>query len=412
MKSACRFCENQDLIKLLDLGNLFLTGQFPKINEKVNSESLILSQCSKCGLVQLFDRLPVEDLYQPGYGYESHLNSGMKHHLISSAQKFEEKFGLSEGDYVCDIASNDGTLLSGYTKKNITKVGIDPLISEFKDNYPSNSLKINEFFSAKAYFQEVNSKCKIVTSFSVFYDLDEPVKFARDVCSILDNDGVWVLEQSYLPLMLDTNGFDTICHEHLLYLKLIDLQNIFEKSGLEIFDFILNDINGGSIQVFVQKSDVRKYKIEPIVQWQINWEKSNFLENSAKVENFISSVKDLKINLNKLLLAYKNAGYNIFGLGASTKGNVLLQYCEINSELIEYIGEINPKKYGKFTPGSQIKIIDQNELIGTDLVDCSNKLGVILPWHFTSSIVKNASEFIDKGGLLLSPLPFPKIYKK
>lgn len=412
MNSDCRFCGNSTLVKLLDLGNLYLTGQFPDINENVSSESLVLSQCSKCGLVQLFNRLPVEDLYKPGYGYESHLNSGMKSHLISSAQKFEEKFGLSDGDYVCDIASNDGTLLSGYARKNITKIGIDPLISEFKDNYPVNSIKIIEFFSASAYFQRVKSKCKIVTSFSVFYDLDDPVKFARDVCSILHDDGVWILEQSYLPLMLDTNGFDTICHEHLLYLKLIDLRNIFEKSGLEIFDFKINDINGGSIQVFVQKSDVKKHKVEPIVDWQIDWEKLNLLEDNTRIQNFVSSVKDLKLSLNKLLLAYKNAGYSIFGLGASTKGNVLLQYCGISSEIIEYIGEINPKKFGKFTPGSQIKIIDQNELIGSNLIDCSNKLGVILPWHFTSSIVKNASEFIDKGGQLLSPLPFPKIYKK
>jgi hypothetical protein len=238
------------------------------------------------------------------------------------------------------------------------------------------------------------------------------VQFANDVSTILADDGVWILEQSYLPLMLDTNGFDTICHEHLLYLKLIDLKNIFDKVKLEIFDFKLNRVNGGSIQVFVQKLSSKKFEIEPIVKWQLDWEKINFIENQDKMESFIYSVVDFGNRFKDLLSAYKDDGFTIFGLGASTKGNVLLQYCGINSSLMEYVGEINPKKFGKYTPGTNIKIIDEEELINNPSGDCTKKLGVILPWHFTSTIVDNASDFLEKGGQLLSPLPFPTIFRK
>jgi hypothetical protein len=240
-------------VELLNLGNLSLTGQFPAESQDTKKEPLALAECALCGLIQLLDQLPIFELYASGYGYESHLNNGMQRHLIEASRGFEEKFDLKSGDAVCDIASNDGTLLSGYKNKGLIKIGVDPLIDDFTDKYPEGSIKIREFFSSAKYLERLSNKCKIVTTFSVFYDLDNPIEFSQNICEILDDNGVWILEQSYLPSMIDTLSFDTICHEHLLYLKLIDLQMIFEKSELQIFDFKLNKVNGGSIQVYVQK---------------------------------------------------------------------------------------------------------------------------------------------------------------
>jgi hypothetical protein len=411
VRSVCRICGSSKLVELLNLGNLSLTGQFPAESQDTKKEPLALAECALCGLIQLLDQLPIFELYASGYGYESHLNNGMQKHLIEASRGFEEKFDLKSGDAVCDIASNDGTLLSGYRNKGLIKIGVDPLIDDFTDKYPEGSIKIREFFSSAKYLERLSNKCKIVTTFSVFYDLDNPIEFSQNICEILDDNGVWILEQSYLPSMIDTLSFDTICHEHLLYLKLIDLQMIFEKSELQIFDFKLNKVNGGSIQVYVQKRVTGLHQVQPIVNWLLNWEKSNYILDKSRLNNFITSVEAFRQDFKNLLESYKNQGYEIFGLGASTKGNVLLQYCGLDSQIISCIGEINPKKFGKYTPGTRIRIVDQNQLIHSDKIDNSKRLGVILPWHFTSSIVNSASSFLETGGELISPLPFPTIYK-
>ena len=408
MKIKCRICTSQNVESFLDLGILALTGKYADPGTTIDKQPLNLGKCLNCGLVQLMDNFINTDLYGAGYGYESHLNNSMKAHLQSTAKYIENRFKPSKNDIIVDVASNDGTLLAGYSADSKKLIGIDPLINIFADKYPSGAIKINEFFSKEAYFKSTDQKAKIITSFSVFYDLEDPIKFSQHIENILEDDGVWVLEQSYLPMMISSLGFDTICHEHLLYLSLNDFDRIFKQVGLEIFEAKLNDVNGGSIQLYVKKSNNSGYKVSPYVEWLLNWENSSGVSSFDSCKVFAKNVKDYSLRLRKLIESYKDLGYFIFGLGASTKGNVLLQYCNLG-DLIEEIGEVNPKKFGKVTPGTNIPIVNQDKLIGSQNLDTNNQLGIIIPWHFKNSIKNSAKDYLSKGGSLLVPLPFPEI---
>lgn len=403
----CRSCTEGVIKSFLDLGELYLTGYFPEIDTEIPKQALNLGKCDSCGLVQLVDKTPIAGLYGEEYGYESNLNDSMKTHLQNTASNLETRFNLNENDFVLDIASNDGTLLSGY-KKSKKLFGIDPIIMYLNNHYPVSATKISSFFSKEALQQYTQNKFKLITSFSVYYDLEDPVQFALDIENVLTEDGVWVLEQSYLPSMFDTLGFDTICHEHLLYFTLTDLYNIFQKSGLKIFDVRINEVNGGSFQVYVCKNTNVLLKVNPYVDWLLRWEKNSKVTSYENCLVFASNVRKFSVEFRELLQKYKDENYQIFGLGASTKGNVLLQYCNLGG-IIEEIGEINPKKFDKYTPGSRIKIVNETKYLGKTGTKNSKYLGVILPWHFKNSIKKSASEYLSNGGTLMVPLPFPMV---
>ena len=385
----------------MDLGELHLSGFFPLPGVAVPSMPLTLAKCSNCGLSQLKHQLPVTELYGSHYGYESHLNFSMSRHLQGLAKKLEKMSSLKSGDVVLDIASNDGTLLAGYESEGLVKVGIDPLIGNLKDFYPDSSMKINKFFSAEAYESLELPKAKIITSCSVFYDLDNPKEFAENVATILDPSGMWVLEQSYYWNMIDALSFDTICHEHLLYLRLIDIDKICQESGLSIFDIEFNNTNGGSIQVYVQKANGIRTR-SAVVDWHLKYEGKLELDWTRRVLEFQNSVKFFMQEFRTILQEYKSRGFYTLGLGASTKGNVLLEACSVDSTLINFIGEINPKKFGRVTPGTQIPIIDQERVF-----DFPNeeKLIVILPWHFSKSIMDESKVRLEPNSRFLVPLP-------
>lgn len=389
----------------LNLGDLALTGYFPKPNELVPTEPLALSRCSVCGLSQLGDLLPIETLYGPNYGYESHLNSGMSKHLKSLARNIETTEKLQKGDVVLDIASNDGTLLSGYQSSFLKLVGIDPLMNHLEDKYPPTTFKVAEFFSLKSFQKLDLPKARVITSCSMFYDLDDPKRFATDIASILDEDGLWVMEQSYFWSMIDSLGFDTICHEHLLYLRLTDIQNILNDAGLEIVDALLNDVNGGSIQVFIQLKDGPR-KRRPYVDWLLQRELRLEMNWQEIYGDFASKVRNFKEDLLELIHGFKKSGWRIIALGASTKGNVLLQYCEMDKNLIECIGEINPKKFGRVTPATGIPIVREEEALSLR----GDSLALLLPWHFENSIIRSLLEKSQNPSRFLVPLPnYPRI---
>ena len=408
MKAKCRICNSSKLEEFLELGELYLSGYFPKPGVDISKSRLALSRCKECKLVQLSDQVEIESLYGEGYGYESHLNSSMRDHLQDTAKEIASRFDLRDSDVVCDIASNDGTLLAGYIDDRIVFIGIDPLIGILNDYYPEKAIKVSQFFSSAEYFSVTNKPAKLVTSFSVFYDLENPIEFASNVNKILAEDGVWILEQSYLPSMITTLGFDTICHEHLLYLTLNDFNNVFSRVGLEIFDVKLNKINGGSIQIYAQKCGTGVQPIEKNVAELMEQEQREYIASDEKLIDFAKNVEAFKISFKNYLLILKENGHEIFGLGASTKGNVLLQYCELDNSIISSIGEINPKKFGCITPGTFIPIVDEKKLISSTSGSQSKKIGIIIPWHFEDSMKSKLVNFLEEGGRLLVPLPEPR----
>jgi hypothetical protein len=398
----CRLCNNSDIEVILDFGNLALTGVFKEFNDLVELTPLVLVRCKSCGLVQLKHSYDLNILYGNTYGYESHLNNEMTNHLQSTARRLENKYLNSNiKQTVADIASNDGTLLSGYVNPSLKLIGIDPLINSVSDFYPKNSIKIANFFSAKEYFSKNLDKAHLVTSFSVIYDLEDPITFAQEINSILIDDGIWHFEQSYLPAMVKNSGYDTICHEHLLYLTLNDIFQILSKSNFKIIEVSLNDINGGSIAVTAKKTD-KNFELPPFAKHLLRMEEREGYKNGEALRKFAEKAELHKIDLLRLIKEYLNLGFKIYGLGASTKGNVILQWLGLSSNEINSIGEINPKKIGKITPGSAIPIIDESVLLENL---GANTILFILPWHFRIGILKKTEGYRSKGGIILFPFP-------
>ena len=400
--SCCRICKSESLTTVLDLGNQTLTGVFPKTqNEEISEGPLVLVKCSDengCGLLQLANSFPLDEMYGDNYGYRSGLNPSMVAHLKSKIEKIEQIQKLEVCDIVIDIGSNDGTSLKLYTTEGIVKVGIDPTAAKFSAFHDDSMRMIPDFFSKEIFEKEfgVETKAKVITSFSMFYDLEEPLKIVKEIESLLDENGIWVCEQSYMPLMLETNSFDTVCHEHLEYYALEQIIWMANKANLKIVDVELNDVNGGSFS-FVAQKKTGNMEISSSVTDLIEKENKLKLNTLEPYKSFAKNAETTKENLVSFLNNAKKQGLKVFALGASTKGNVLLQYCNLNSELIEAVGEVNEYKFGSYTPGTLIPIIDEAEVFEKNPDIC-----IVLPWHF-KNFFNNEERY--KNLRLVYPLP-------
>jgi len=398
--SACRVCGNKNLVKVLDLGVQALTGVFPATrNQKITAGPLVLVKCHGageiCHLLQLQHTYELSELYGENYGYRSGLNASMVRHLQSKVVDILQRVTLLPNDLVIDIGSNDGTTLGFYPQGDWDLVGIDPTGSKFSQYYKSHVKLIPDFFTAEKLAQTMGArKVKIVTSFSMFYDLENPIQFASEIANILATDGIWVLEQSYMPEMMRMNSYDTVCHEHLEYYGLTQIQWIADKVGLKIIDVEFNNINGGSFSVVValKSSSLQpnNEKIQKVLRDELI-----FKELTAYTE-FSGHVEKAKNDLVDVLQKIKSEGKTVYGIGASTKGNVILQYCGITPDLIPKIGEVNDQKYGKYTPGSLIEIASESDVLSKD-----PDYVLVLPWHF-HEFFENSDKF--KKTKLIYPL--------
>ena len=383
-----------------------LTGVFLDNGNLVQNAPLLLVRCTKCGLVQLGHNYQQSELYGQSYGYESHLNKSMVDHLQQKARVLEKKYLHGKSDPVSvDIASNDGTLLAGYVDNRILKIGIDPLIDIVSDLYPPDTLKIRDFFSAAEYWKHCVKPASLVTSLSVIYDLDDPVSFAKEINKILDDDGVWHFEQSYLPMMIKTTSYDTICHEHLLYLSLHDIKKILSESGFQILDASVNQVNGGSIAITAIKTS-RHIVEDPFVSLLLKSEVIDGIVNGTAIQTFRKAYLEHSHALKELISSYRNSGFDIIGFGASTKGNVLLQAAGLDFRDIRALGDVNFRKFGKETPGTCIPIVSENELIATSH---ALTVAIVLPWHFREGLIRKLESYLSKGGRLIFPLPYIEV---
>ena len=241
----------------------------------------------------------------------------------------------------------------------------------------------------------------------MFYDLDDPIKFAKDVNALLDNNGIWHLELSYMPSMLKNISYDTICHEHLEYYSLTSMKYILDKSNFKIIDIEFNEINGGSFALTVAKKKSAHKEENKMVSWLLAKEKLLKVNELSTFKNFFHQCEIQKKILRNLLINLKNTGKKVYGYGASTKGNVILQFSKIDSKLIKYIGEVNKFKFNKYTPGSNIKIVSEKQLkkFKPDYL-------LVLPWHFKDHILKREHQYLKNGGKFILPFPSPKIVTK
>lgn len=399
---ACRICGNTNLELVLDLGEQMLTGVFPKSrDQEVTKGPLQLVKCmgddDSCGLLQLAHSYDLGEMYGDNYGYRSGLNASMVEHLQQKVARISRLVSLEESDLIVDIGSNDSTTLQAYGDRGLTLVGVDPTGSKFREYYPGYVDLIPDFFSAALVRKRFpGRKAKVVTSFSMFYDLEAPLTFMREVHEILADDGVWLFEQSYMPLMLETNSYDTVCHEHLEFYALRQIQWMAERVGFKIVDVEFNSVNGGSFSVTVRKA-APGAPIEPAVQAILDREDAAGLHTLEPYRAFARRVAESRSTLLAFLDEALADGKTVAALGASTKGNVLLQYCGLTTDRIEAVGEVNAEKYGTFTPGTYIPIAPENELLARE-----PDYLLVLPWHFRSFFT---SSQVFGGRALLFPLP-------
>jgi NDP-4-keto-2,6-dideoxyhexose 3-C-methyltransferase len=388
-----------------------LTGVFPvSIDENaVTRGPLQLVKCNEdsddaCGLVQLSCSYDLSEMYGVNYGYRSGLNLSMVEHLQSKINKIISQTSLEPGDLIIDIGSNDATTLKAYPENlSLELVGIDPTGIKFSEYYPDRITLVPEFFDVNLINKIYpGRKAKVITSFSMFYDLEDPTNFMSQIYEILDEDGVWVFEQSYMPLMLTTNSYDTICHEHLEFYGLRQIQYMAEKVGLHITDVEKNDINGGSFSVTARKR-LEGDLINPSIKAILEEEARLNLGSLDPYHQFALRAENSKKQLLEFISAEKAKGKVFGALGASTKGNVLLQYCGLTSNEIEFIGEVNPEKFGCYTPGTWIPIIPEN-----DLIEMRPDYLIVLPWHFKDFFLQNKK---FSGINLVFPLPNLQVHK-
>lgn len=402
--TSCRICGNTTLIPILSLGNQTLTGVFPRTREEeITTGPLELVKChgdNACSLLQLAHSYDSKEMYGLNYGYRSGLNQSMIDHLRTKVGKLLGQVTLSSNDILLDIGSNDGTLLSFYPKE-FGIVGMDPSAEKFRQFYQPHIQIVPDFFSADLFRKKTGKvKAKIITSIAMLYDLENPISFVEQIGSILAEDGVWHFEQSYMPSMLKANAYDTICHEHLEYYGLSQIKWMLDRCGLKIVDVELNNVNGGSFEVTAAlvASPVRENteKVESLLEM----EEREGLAGLAPYERFSEAVYEHRNNLCAKLADITASGKKILGYGASTKGNVILQFCEITPAMISHIAEVNPDKFGSFTPGTSIPIISEEEAHSMN-----PDYFLVLPWHFRDNLVARESDFLSAGGKLLFPLP-------
>ncbi|KND48419.1 MAG: NDP-hexose 3-C-methyltransferase TylCIII [Parcubacteria bacterium C7867-005] len=407
-RTTCRI-SGEKFSPLFTLGKLYLSDFIEK-HETPHYDPIELKMClaPKSGLVQLAHTTPGDVMYRK-YWYKSGTNATMTNELSGIAQKTQSLVHFKPGDIFVDIGCNDGTLFR-FVEKKFIRIGFDP------NNFKEESIKhadiiVNNYFTFKEYSKTKHGKkkAKIITSIAMFYDLENPHAFVKDVKNTLDKDGLWVIQMSYLPLMLKQLAFDNICHEHLKYYSLKTLKYLLEKNGMKIVDCELNDVNGGSFRIYIRHKDanastfatapyrdVADMRVESILKY----EESLRLNDKKIYIDFWKKIQALKKETVDFIKKEKKKGKVIWGYGASTKGNTLLQWYGLDNTLIDGIAERSPAKFGLKTAGTNIPIYSEEEMR-----KAKPDYLLVLPWHFINEFKEREEKFLAGGGKLIVPCP-------
>jgi len=404
----CRLCKKTTLVDVIDLGQQVITSRFPTLGDNSTPKTtIVLVQCADCGLVQLKHTVKNSELYEYEYGYRSGISNTMRSHLADYNKKLQELSCVKEGDSVLDIGSNDSTFLRFYPP-SIRRIGIDPTGKQFVAYYNDDVELVPTYFTKEAVVAALGSsiRFKCVSSISMFYDLPDPVQFAKDIYDVLDDEGVWTLEQSYILTMLQRNSIDTICHEHLEYYAIRQIRDILAKANFKIISIELNDCNGGSMRVFAAKVG-SSYKEQTGVLERFIAEESAYGVNDVSCyKEFEDRCKREADTLVGFIDAMNTCGKETWIYGASTKGNCLLQYADVGPSRVRYAVERNLAKVGKMT-STGIEIISEESMRSSPPAFL-----LVLPWHFRDEIIQREDAFLSAGGQLIFPFPRFEIVSK
>ncbi len=407
-RKSCRVCGSQALTRVIDLGPQHLQGSFVKPGKVLPPQRripLTLVRCdptrdeSACGLLQMEHTVPPEVLYST-YWYRSGTNQTMRDHLAEIARTALMISGLTSG-VVLDIGCNDGTLLANYPD-TFTRYGVDP--SDIAQQVPPPSTVIQDTFpSAELTNRLAGRLFDIITSIAMFYDLEDPVSFCRNIKAELAPRGIWICEMSYMPAMLEMNSYDTICHEHLEYYSLAVIEGILKRAGLKVFNVEQNSINGGSLRCYVTHAENFSFRNPEFARNLQEMRQNEFdleLDTDKPYKHFQDRINVHRDELNKLLSKLKKEGKRIHIYGASTKGNTILQWCGIDDRLIDVVAERNPDKYGAQTLGTHIPIVSEAESRAM-----KPDFYLVLPWHFKDEFLVREQATLAGGTGFIFPLP-------
>lgn len=396
--------------ELFSLGKLHISD-FLEIDEDPSNNKVEMKLLmDDDGCVRLQEVVEPNILYGR-YWYQSGTNLSMRNELNRIVNSILEVKTLNENDIWVDIACNDGTMFD-YIPNGVIKIGIDPIENKYKHIAEKKCDDLIQDFFTKEVYQKSKfgkQRANVITTIAMFYDLEDPKNFIRDVHEILSDDGVWVLQMSYTPLMISQLAFDNICHEHVYYYSLFNIKKLLEDNGFKIMDCQLNDTNGGSFRIFTMKSnsDTKKFASQPhrdVCNFRINslleYEKTLKLDEVSTWINFKKRIDELKNNLRQFLIEEKNKGKKIWAYGASTKGNTLLQYFEIDNKIIDGIAERSVHKWGLKTVGTNIPIFSEEEMRKS-----KPDYLLILPWHFIQEFKEREKDFLLRGGKFIVPCP-------
>lgn len=395
----CRACKSSDIIELFSLGDQYLTD-FPKPGMEKDGilMPLTLVLCNNCEFVQLKHTVDQNSIYgRPIYWYKSGINNTMRKALEDVVSKAQQVVPLKEGDKIIDIGSNDGTLASFYPDY-VKKIGFEP-----SENVFFQSGGVKWYKSYNDYFTYKGDAAKIITSCAMFYDLDDPSQFLQDIRASLEIDGIWIDQQNYLTTMLENLTFDNISHEHLGYYSFKAFENLLNNHELEIIDVEINGVNGGSFRSYIRR---KPSTVQPLPGAAERLEAVRARERTMKLNTtepydaFYQHAKTIKEKLHLFIAGEKNRGKSIWVYGSSTRGQVILQYCDLDKTLIDGCAERNPDKYGRVTIGTGIPITDEETAR-----KAKPDYFLVLPYSFKEEFLVRESDFLNSGGTFIFPLP-------
>jgi len=395
----------------LSLGDQYVSNFLSPLQPDGPKAPLDLALCSRCKLLQLQHTVPGEMMYQ-NYWYRSGTNQTMRSALADISNTAEQVIGLQNGDAVLDIGCNDGTLLASYKTQGIYRIGFDPA-----QNLAVFSRKVADrvvcgFFESEAFHRDTELKSrrpKVVTSIAMFYDLEDPNKFVSDIKKVMDSDGLWVMQMSYLPLMLTQNDFGNICHEHLEYYSLRSLEYLLNLHDFVLADVELNDVNGGSLRAYIRNraanpagfgDSSHRQKAADRISALRKKETEMQLDRIEPYREFADRVAQIKRDVSVFVRDQVLVNKKVFVYGASTKGNTMLQYFGLDHRVICAAAERNPDKWGKVTVGTRIPIVSEDEARHT-----RPDYFLVLPWHFLDEFRERERDYLVGGGKFIVPLP-------
>ena len=394
----CRVCDGVSFAPVFDFGKQVIANHFHhKDDPECSPLPLALVRCEKCNLVQLADMIDSDLMYR-NYWYRSGINQSMRDHLRGLAEQISQFIQIGPDDAIVDIGCNDGTFL-GFFPKAGRRIGIDP--SNIKPTVPCEY--VNDYFTHEAANSILkDKKAKLITSIAMFYDLDDPKSFVKDIRRTLADDGLWVAELSYLPIMMGNTAYDSVCHEHVVYYRMETFLEVLKDTDLVPVHVEINQMNGGSFRVFVQPKDCQPLFADDSVRLLLEKEASDGYGKEHLYNNFAQNIKTSSRFLTEFLDEQKTKA--IYGYGASTKGQIIMQHCRIDAVCMRAIAERNPLKYGLYTPGTNVPICSEERMR-----NAKPDFLVIFPWYFFSEFEARESALHDHGCKFVLPLPSFKI---